>query len=419
MLPEDGCVVAPPGVLPEAWSSAVPGDAALLVLAPGSSGGWFGGRSVVAWSPRDLAAGLSHADAAAELQHSFSAQGPPGLSAALLPYDGPATVARYTGGLVWTPQGWRVWGTLAGGDVPAARTAPAPLRSAAPLVAALSSDLSEPEFLQRVRAIHEAVLAGDVYVVNLTRRLTGRPTADPRVAFAALLDRTRADMAAYWQTPEVTIASASPERFLRLSGERVAVSPIKGTRPRAGGSADAVMVAELLASEKERAEHVMVVDLERNDLGRVCRFGTVEVDPLFDVVTTPYCHQMVSSVTGVLRDGTTIGDLLEAAFPCGSVTGAPKIAAMRIIAELEASPRGVYTGSLAVSAPGEFDSSVLIRTAEYEDGLVRWGTGGGITVDSDPDDEWLETVLKASPFLGPGGGRCATIGSAHGTATSG
>jgi len=144
----------------------------------------------------------------------------------------------------------------------------------------------------------------------------------------------------------------------------------------------------------------MIVDLERNDLGRVCRPGTVAVDPLFDVVATPYCHQMVSTVSGRLRAGVTLCAVLDATWPCGSVTGAPKIAAMKAIEELEASPRGVYTGSLVIATPGEIDSSVLIRTAEYADGMVRWGTGGGITVDSDPGQEWLETMLKATPLLG-------------------
>ncbi len=224
----------------------------------------------------------------------------------------------------------------------------------------------------------------------------------PGIPFASLLARTRADMAAFWQTPRVTIASVSPERFVRVMGGRVQVCPIKGTRPRAEGDADNVMAAELATSEKERAEHVMIVDLERNDLGRVCRPGTVTAGPLFEVVATPYCHQMVSSVSGFLREDASLADLLEAVFPCGSVTGAPKIAAMRTIAALEASPRGHYTGSLVVAVPGEVDSSVLIRTAEYTDGVVRWGAGGGITVDSDAAEEWLETALKASPFLGDG-----------------
>ncbi len=148
----------------------------------------------------------------------------------------------------------------------------------------------------------------------------------------------------------------------------------------------------------------MVVDLERNDLGRVCEPGSVTVEPLFEVVETPYCHQMVSRVAGVLRSDAGIADLLESAFPCGSVTGAPKISAIGIAAQLERSPRAAYCGTLAVAMQGEMDSSVLIRTAELTHGALRWGTGCGITYDSDPGAEWLESVLKASPLRRCGAG---------------
>lgn len=400
VLPEDGRIVAPATTGPAAWLRVLPDDAAPLVLAPGSARGWFGGRTVVTWSPAGLSDGLTLREASDELDRSFSS-GAPSVTAALLPYDGSAAAARYTGGLVRTAEGWRVWGTLDADDVPAVgERDPSPLPPEVALAEDVLSDLSAAAFCAGVRAIGESIRAGDVYVLNLTRRLTGRPTTGPREAFTSLLSRTQADMAAFWQTPHVAIASASPERFVRVTGGRVQVCPIKGTRPRAEGDADSAMVAELVASEKERAEHVMIVDLERNDIGRVCRSGTVSVDPFLEVVTTAYCHQMESSVSGLLRDDVSILELLEATFPCGSVTGAPKIAAMRMIAETESSERGAYTGSLVVAVPGEMDSSVLIRTAEYAGGVVRWGTGGGITIDSDPEEEWLETVLKASPFVG-------------------
>lgn len=402
MFPEDGRIVAPAQVRARSWVAALPDGAAPLVLAPGSARGWLGGRAVVAWSPVFLADGLTLTEAAGALERAFSTESP-SLAVALLPYDGPATAALYTGGLLLTAGGWRAWGTLDAKDVPTVdELSPVALPPEVPLAEDVLTDIGATGFRDGVRAVGEAVRAGDVYVLNLTRRLTGRPTADPGVAFASLLARTHADMAAYWRTPRVSIASVSPERFVRVTGDRVDVCPIKGTRPRAEGDADSAMAAELAASEKERAEHVMIVDLERNDLGRVCRPGTVTVDPLFEVLATPYCHQMVSSVSGLLREDASLAGLLEAAFPCGSVTGAPKIAAMRKIASLEASPRGAYTGSLVVAVPGELDSSVLIRTAEYAGDAVRWGTGGGITVDSDAAEEWLETVLKASPFLGDG-----------------
>ncbi len=188
---------------------------------------------------------------------------------------------------------------------------------------------------------------------------------------------------------------------MRLTGHEVEITPVKGTRPRGETAAeDAALVADLLGSAKERAEHVMVVDLERNDIGRVCVPGSVRVDPLYELETTSYCHQAVSSVRGLMRDDASLGDLLEATFPCGSVTGAPKIAAMRIAEELECGERGAYTGSLVVAMPGELDSSVLIRTAELQPANeqgesttarvarsarpLRYGTGCGITVESDP-----------------------------------
>jgi anthranilate synthase component I len=144
----------------------------------------------------------------------------------------------------------------------------------------------------------------------------------------------------------------------------------------------------------------MVVDLERNDLGRVCVPGSVRVEPLGAIETTSYCHQMVSSVRGLLRLDASVGEALCALFPCGSVTGAPKLAAMRIAGQLERGERGIYTGSLIVAMPGHIDSSVLIRTVELDGDEVRYGTGCGITIDSDPAEEWRESELKTHPLLG-------------------
>jgi para-aminobenzoate synthetase/4-amino-4-deoxychorismate lyase len=395
-------VVAPPGIRPEVWARTLPAESAPLVLAPASARGWFGGTAIAVWRPDCLAEGLTLREAAVEMERCFSAR-TPAVAVALLPYDGPSVVARYGGGLVRNEDGWRVWGTLDAADVPPAVAAePSGFPGDAPLALDVRSDLDGPAFRARVRAIHEAIRRGAFYVLNLTRRLVGDPAGPASTAFAALAGRARADMAAFWATPRVTLVSASPERFVRVAGDCVRVCPIKGTRPRADGARDGDMAAELRASTKERAEHIMIVDMERNDLGRVCRPGTVTVDPLCEVTATPYCHQMVSCVSGRLEERTPLGDVLAATFPCGSVTGAPKIAAMRAIAALETSPRSAYTGSLVVAVPGELDSSVLIRTAEYAEGVVRWGTGGGITADSDPAEEWMETLLKASPFLGDG-----------------
>jgi anthranilate/para-aminobenzoate synthase component I len=250
------------------------------------------------------------------------------------------------------------------------------------------------------------IRCGDVYVLNLTMRLTGRPTAGPVGAFAALLESAAAPMSALWGSPDRSIVSISPERFLavRMDGgrRRVEVWPIKGTAPRdCDAEIDAGHAAGLAASEKERAEHVMIVDMERNDLGRVCEPGSVTVDPLMRVFATPYCHQMVSRVSGVMRGNADFTDLLSATFPCGSVTGAPKSSAMRAIQELECGPRGAYTGAFIVARPGLMDSSILIRSLEYRSGgTAVWGTGCGITIDSDPRAEWCEALLKAAPIGG-------------------
>jgi len=203
-----------------------------------------------------------------------------------------------------------------------------------------------------------------------------------------------------------TIASVSTERFVRVSltpsGREIGVWPVKGTRPRGHDEAsDRALERALIDDPKERAEHVMVVDLERNDLNRVSVAGTVSVDPLMRVVATPYCHQLESGVHATLDPAATLKDVIESVFPCGSITGAPKRAAMRIIGELERTPRGAYCGALMVAMPGEIDSSVLIRTLEWTSAdLAMWGAGCGITYDSDAAAEWQELLLKASPVLG-------------------
>ena len=229
-----------------------------------------------------------------------------------------------------------------------------------------------------------------------------------------------------WPGATPWLASVSPERFIRVRpgdhGARlVEVCPIKGTRSRSATPLrDRELAYELAADPKERAEHIMVVDLERNDLGICALPGTVHVDPLYEVVPTPYCHQLVSTVHATLRPEATFGELLEATFPCGSVTGAPKRAAIRIAEELERSPRGAYCGALLVAREGELDSSVLIRTLEgvaERPSIARWGAGCGITHDSDPAAEYLEMLLKATPVTGDGAPTVAlreTMRVAHG-----
>jgi para-aminobenzoate synthetase/4-amino-4-deoxychorismate lyase len=346
-----------------------------------------------------MRSGLTLGDAARMLEAEFEGSGP-GLTAVLARYDGECTAVRFAD--------VRDDASKESGE------APARIGGAVPLLRDPSWDLSPPCYRERVRAVRERIAAGDFYVVNLTARLSGElAAASPAEAFVVLAGRAEADMAALFEGLEGRtpwIASVSPERFVRIrrteGGARsVEVCPIKGTRPRgATDASDRMSSAGLLADEKERAEHVMVVDMERNDLGVCCVPGSVHVDPLYEVVTTPYCHQLVSTVKGTLASHATVAELLDACFPCGSVTGAPKRAAMRTIEALEATSRAAYCGALLVAVRGEIDSSVLIRTLEGDAAGPRatWGSGAGITHESDPASEYLEMLLKASPVLGDG-----------------
>jgi len=374
-----------------------------LVLAPDGPRGWFGGAALVAIDPLSIdGVGGSRGDSlhrvGAVLGHAFCAEEPE-VAVALLPYSGDSCVATYRSGLMLLADGWHAWGDLDPSALPPIGARPSAPTSA--LVFDAKSDVSRPAYLDAVEEVREAIRAGNVYVVNLTRREFASTCLSAPELFAALSTAAPASMGAAWLASPAAVLSCSPERFVRITGHEVEIAPVKGTRPRGASEAeDDALVADLRASEKERAEHVMIVDMERNDLGRVCEPGSVRVDPLFEVETTAYCHQAVSSVRGLLRQQANIGDVLEATFPCGSITGAPKIAAMRVIDRIERTERGVYTGSLVVAMPGAVDSSVLIRTAELVRGHVAYGTGGGVTIDSDPREEWAESVLKTRPLFG-------------------
>jgi anthranilate/para-aminobenzoate synthase component I len=204
----------------------------------------------------------------------------------------------------------------------------------------------------------------------------------------------------YVDLGDTVVVASSPELLLRRRGHRVETRPIKGTRPRGTDPArDAALAAELARDPKECAEHVMIVDLERNDLGRVCEPGSVRVEELARVVNYPSVHHLVSVVSGTLREGTDVGTLLAAVYPGGSITGAPKVRAMEIIAELEEHPRGIYTGALGLIAPtGDLELGLPIRTGVVAGGVVRWHAGGGIVADSDPERELAEAWLKTAPI---------------------
>jgi para-aminobenzoate synthetase component 1 len=259
---------------------------------------------------------------------------------------------------------------------------------------AWSTSLGRSGFCAGVEAVRAGIAAGDVYQVNLTRRLSAPVPAGADVAAlgAALGRGNPAPYAAVVRIPSAGchVASASPERFLRRDGGRVWSSPIKGTASTPDGFLP-----------KDRAENVMIVDLVRNDLGRVCEWGSVEVPGLCAVERHPGLVHLVSTVSGRLRPGAGWADLIAATFPPGSVTGAPRLAALDHIARLEPVPRGVYCGAVgwidADNRQGELN--VAIRTFWVEDGLLHLGTGGGITWGSTPEGEWAETELKARTLL--------------------
>src|SRR5207248_2756933 len=250
------------------------------------------------------------------------------------------------------------------------------------------------------RAI-EYIHAGDCFQVNLAQRLLLPAPPSPVDVYRRLRERNAATFAGYFDLGDFVIASASPERFLRVERGMVETRPIKGTRPRGATPAqDKVRAEELLDSAKDRAENVMIVDLLRNDLGRVCRYGSVRVPALCRLESYRFVHHLVSEVRGQLREGLGPVDLLRAAFPGGSVTGAPKIRAMEIIAELEPTARGAYCGSFGyLGFDGSMDTSILIRTFTAGRGWLQFPVGGGIVADSVPEREYEETWDKAEGLL--------------------
>jgi para-aminobenzoate synthetase component 1 len=253
-----------------------------------------------------------------------------------------------------------------------------------------------------VERIQDWIRAGDVYQVNLSRRLDLAPVepAELPLLYGELCRRSPAPFAAYLSLGDWTVLSNSPERFLRVVGRRVETCPIKGTRPRSGNAElDRLLAKELQSSAKDRAEHVMIVDLERNDLGRVCRPPSVRVSQLAELRSYASVHHLVSSVQGELSDPSDWRGLLAATFPGGSITGAPKLRAMEIIEELEPVRRGIYTGALgSFDAAGGIDLSLAIRTAVHRAGSLHLHLGGGIVADSEPRAELAETCDKGDAF---------------------
>jgi aminodeoxychorismate synthase component I len=262
--------------------------------------------------------------------------------------------------------------------------------------------VDEGSYLKAVERAKEEIDAGNVYQACLTHRIEQETRDDPWSLYRRLRRTNPAPFASFFELPELAIVGSSPERFVRLSPDRwVESRPIKGTRPRGRHrSEDAWRRRELEHSGKDRAENVMIVDLVRNDLGRVCETGSVEVPELFAVEAYASVFQMVSTIRGRLRADCDVVDLVKATFPPGSMTGAPKLAAMRILDGLEPVRRGVYSGAIGYfDARGGADLAVVIRTILLSGGCAYVHTGGGIVADSDPVAEWRESLDKASPLL--------------------
>jgi para-aminobenzoate synthetase component 1 len=273
---------------------------------------------------------------------------------------------------------------------------------ALPSVIGLRSSFTHRGYLDAVARVRDYIIAGDIFQANLSQRFEAPLEEDPWPFYRRLREVNPAPFAAYLEFDGVAIASASPERFLQVDPDgRVETRPIKGTRPRGvSPEHDAALSQALHDSAKDRAENLMIVDLLRNDLSRVCLPGSVKVPELFALEGYRTVHHLVSTVTGRLRPGKTATDLLAAAFPGGSITGAPKVRAMEIIAELEPSRRGIYCGSIGyLSLTGAADTSIVIRTIVALGGHAYFSAGGGIVVDSDPEQEYQETLHKARALI--------------------
>ena len=269
-------------------------------------------------------------------------------------------------------------------------------------VTSITSRHSDEEYLVLIEKAKEAIARGDAYQLCLTNQLTVETTSDPYAVFLEIRKANPAPYSSYMRFGDVSLVSSSPEQFLRVHDSGVVSSkPIKGTRKRSSDEAeDARLIEELRTNEKERAENLMIVDLMRNDLGKVSEPSAVVVAKLFDVESYASVHQLVSTIEAKLKPGLNVFDAIRASFPAGSMTGAPKIRAMEILSKLEDGPRGLYSGCFGyISYKGAADLGMTIRTLIFEGGKATLGIGGGITIDSDSQAELEETKLKSRALL--------------------
>lgn len=285
------------------------------------------------------------------------------------------------------------------------------------------SNFTKQEYLETVEKVQEFIRCGDTYQTNLTQQFRAElpKNLTPEIIFRHLRKTHPAPFASFIRRQNDVVISASPERFFRVENGIISTSPIKGTRSRGKTpDEDLELKNELLTSEKDRAENVMIVDLLRNDLGRICEFGTVEVEKLFDLEEHPTLFHLVSTVSGKLKQNTSFSDILKATFPCGSITGAPKIRTMQIIDEIETASRGISMGAIGFKIPNSkvksqksletsphsplptpysLDFNVAIRTMTVRNNEAVFNVGGGIVIDSVPNDEYEESLVKARALL--------------------
>ncbi|MBI2447515.1 MAG: anthranilate synthase component I family protein, partial [Candidatus Omnitrophica bacterium] len=265
----------------------------------------------------------------------------------------------------------------------------------------IKSNFTEEGFCKIVKKAKEYIASGDIFQANLSQRFSVPCSLDPFILYKALRSINPSPFAAYLDLGDLQIVSSSPERLLKLEGRDVQTRPIAGTRPRGKtDEEDRRLSNELILNEKERAEHIMLVDLERNDLGRVCEYGSVLVDEFLVLEEYSHVFHIVSNVVGKMRHGMDCFDLLRAGFPGGTITGCPKVRCMEIIDELEPVTRNIYTGSIGyLSFNGDMDLNIVIRTLILTKGIGYLQVGAGIVADSDPVREYYETLYKAEALF--------------------
>lgn len=288
-------------------------------------------------------------------------------------------------------------------DVTAWHEQPVTFRTCPNVQGTLLPEIDHADYLGRVEQVREYIAAGDIFQANLSYRIRGQVEGegDPWQLYLALRESNNGEYACYFNVPGYLILSSSPELFLKWDGNTIETIPIKGTRPRGTTQEeDEAYRHDLATSEKDRAELLMIVDLERNDLGKFCKWGSVHVPSLFTLESYPTVWHQVAVVKGTIPPHVKAGEILQATFPGGSITGAPKIRSMQIIHELEDSRRGIYTGSIGfIDRRGTAEWNIAIRTMTWSDGELTLAVGGGIVTDSSPEEEFRETQTKAKGML--------------------